>query len=85
MGEIWGVEENDSELHIYPNPVKNTLYIKGGNAEYSYVLYNGMGQLVTSGVANGTQKIDCSGMTQGIYFLHLTTGSKVMVEKIVVK
>ena len=85
VGEIWAVEENGCGVRIYPNPVKNTLYLKGDNTEYSYVLYNGMGQVVANGSASGTQQIDCSNMTKGIYFLHLTTGAKVMIEKVVVK
>ena len=82
---ILGVGETEGNISIYPNPVKNTLYIKGGNAEYSYVLYNGMGQMVANGTATGTQQIDCSEMSKGIYFLHLNTGAKAMVEKVVVK
>ncbi|MCR4848058.1 MAG: T9SS type A sorting domain-containing protein [Bacteroidales bacterium] len=82
---ILGVEETEGNISIYPNPVKNTLYIKGGNAEYSFVLYNGMGQVVAIGTASGTQQIDCSEMSKGIYFLHLNTGAKTMVEKVVVK
>ncbi|MBQ3709368.1 MAG: T9SS type A sorting domain-containing protein [Bacteroidales bacterium] len=82
---LLGVEETEGNIRIYPNPVKNTLYIKGGDAEYSFVLYNGMGQMVANGTANGTHQINCSEMTQGIYFLHLTTGGNVIIEKIVVK
>ena len=81
---ILGVEETEGSFRIFPNPVKNTLYIKG-EAEYSYVLYNGMGQVVANGNANGAQQIDCSGMEKGVYFLHLNTGANVMVEKVVVK
>ena len=82
---ILGVEENEGNIRIFPNPVKNTLYIKGGDAEYSFVLYNGMGQVVANGTANGTHQIDCSVMSKGIYFLHLNTGANAMVEKVVVK
>ena len=84
MAEL-DVEENASTFAIYPNPVSGTLYIDGGNAEYSYMLYNGMGQVVASGKAQGTEHISVDGMTQGVYFLHLTTGAQVRVEKVVVK
>ncbi|MBQ0130428.1 MAG: T9SS type A sorting domain-containing protein, partial [bacterium] len=79
------VEENEAEFSIYPNPVNNTLYINGGNAEYSYVMYNGMGQQVASGTAQGAQQISVSGMAKGIYFIRLTAGSKTSVEKVVVE
>lgn len=81
---ILGVGEIDGNIRIFPNPVKNTLYIKA-EAEYSYVLYNGMGQVVANGTANGTQQIDCSSMGKGVYFLHLTSGAQVLVEKVVVE
>ena len=80
-----GVEENEAEFSIYPNPVNNTLYINGGNAEYTYVMFNGMGQQVANGTAQGAQQISVSGMAKGIYFLRLIAGSKTSVEKVVIE
>ena len=80
-----GVEENQAEFSIYPNPVNGTLYVNGGNADYSYAMYNGMGQVVAKGTAKGTEQISVDGMTKGVYFLRLTTGTQVLVEKVVVK
>jgi hypothetical protein len=80
-----GVEENETEFAIYPNPVNGTLFVNGGNAEYSYTMYNGMGQVVANGTAKGTEQISVDGMTKGIYFLRLTSGTQVLVEKVVVK
>ena len=79
------VDENEAEFTIYPNPVNNMLYINGGNVQYSYVMYNGMGQVVASGKAQGTEQINVNNMTQGVYFLRLTTGTQVRLEKVVVK
>ena len=79
------IDENATEFVIYPNPTNNILYVNGGNAEYSYVMYNGMGQVVASGNAQGTEQINVNGMTQGVYFLRLTSGTQVRVEKVVVK
>ena len=81
----WGIEENEAEFAIYPNPVNNTLYINGGNAEFSYVLFNGMGQQVAAGNGRGTQEINVNGLMKGVYFLRLTSGSQVRVEKVVVE
>ena len=80
-----GIDEYETEFAIYPNPVNNTLYINGGNAEYSYAMYNSMGQVVANGNAKGTDQISVEGMTKGIYFLHITSGTQVLVEKVVVK
>ena len=80
-----GVEENQAEFNIYPNPVNGTLFVNGGNAEYSYAMYNSMGQVVANGSAKGTEQISVDGLTKGVYFLRLTTGTQVLVEKVVVK
>ena len=81
----WGIEENQAEFSIYPNPVSGTLFVECGNAEFSYVMYNGMGQTVANGTAKGTEQISVSGMTQGVYFLRLTNGAQTRIEKVVVK
>ena len=81
-----GVEENTLEsVSIYPNPVNSMLTIDGGNAEYSYALYNGMGQIVANGNAQGIEHVNVSDMAKGVYFLRLTTGTQVRVEKVVVE
>ena len=80
-----GVEEGETEFTIYPNPVNNILYINGGNTEYRYEMYNGMGQMVVKGTAQGTEQISVDGMTKGVYFLRLTSGTQVHMEKVVVK
>ena len=79
------IEENETVFAIYPNPVNNVLYINGGNTEYSYMMYNSVGQVVANGNAKGTEQISVDGLTKGIYFLRITSGTQVLVEKVVVK
>ena len=79
------IDEVETEFAIYPNPVNNTLFINGGNAEYSYEMYNGMGQKVASSNATGNTQISVNDMMKGVYFLRLTTGTQVRVEKVVVE
>lgn len=79
------IDEVETEFAIYPNPVNNTLFINGGNAVYSYEMYNGMGQKVASGNATGDTQINVNDMMKGVYFLRLTTGTQVRVEKVVVE
>jgi hypothetical protein len=80
------VEENTLDnVSIYPNPVNDMLIINGGNAEFDYVMYNGMGQKVVNGTANGTVQVNVSGMAKGVYFLRLNTGSQVRIDKVIVK
>jgi len=80
-----GINEAEAEFVIYPNPANSTLYINGGNTEFSYEMFNGMGQMVTNGNGQGTMEINVSNMTKGVYFLRLTTGTQVRIEKVVVK
>jgi hypothetical protein len=77
--------ENEAEFAIYPNPVNNTLYVSSGNTDFSYEMFNGMGQKVASGNATGNTQINVNDMTKGIYFLRLTTGTQVRMEKVVVE
>ena len=44
-----------------------------------------MGQKVANGQANGNTQINVSGLNKGIYFLRLTSGTQVRIEKIVVE
>lgn len=80
-----GVDENGTEFAIYPNPVNNMLYINSNNAEFSYEMFNGMGQKVASGNATGNAQISVDNMTKGVYFLRLTSGTQVRMEKVVVE
>ena len=79
------IDETETEFAIYPNPVSNTLFVSAGNAEFTYEMFNGMGQKVAEGNATGDTQINVSGMTNGIYFIRLTTGTQVRMEKVVVE
>jgi len=84
MGTV-GVEESTLDnVSVYPNPVSSMLTISG-EAEYTYTMYNGMGQVVANGTANGVEQINVESMAKGIYFLHIATGTQVRVEKVVVE
>ena len=81
-----GIEESTLEnVSIYPNPVNSTLFVNCGNAEFSYEMYNGMGQKVANGTVTGNAQISVSGMNKGVYFLRLTSGTQVRMEKVVVE
>ena len=81
----WGIEENEAEFAVYPNPTSGSLYINGGNAEFSYELYNGMGQRVANGTARGSEQLNVESLTKGVYFLRLTSGTQSSVQKVVVE
>ncbi|MBR5726477.1 MAG: T9SS type A sorting domain-containing protein, partial [Muribaculaceae bacterium] len=70
---------------VYPNPVNNTLNIYAENTEFTYVLYNNMGQAVIKGNAHGAVQVSVESLTKGVYFLHITSNQQMRVEKIVVE
>ena len=85
IADLTDIDENASAFAIYPNPANSILYINGGNTEFSYVMYNGMGQVVANGNAQGTEQIHVEGLTKGVYFIRLTSGTQVQMEKVVVR
>jgi hypothetical protein len=64
------IEENkDSEISIYPNPVRDRVVIEGIEAVKIQV-YNTLGQVVKT--VRGTNEIDLSGLVDGVYLLRIT-------------
>ena len=59
----------EKKIFIYPNPVKNRIYIKTDQLINSYKIYNVMGQMVLSNIFSGN--IDISMLEKGTYFLKL--------------
>ena len=85
IADLTSIEENAEAFAIYPNPANSILYINGGNNEFSYVMFNGMGQVVANGKAQGTEQINVESLTKGVYFIRLTSGTQVHMEKVVVR
>lgn len=63
----------DSELQIFPNPVRDMIQIKSNLQIASYEIYNVNGQIITSNLMRlNNSKIDASQLPKGIYLLKLT-------------
>ncbi len=79
----WSVAEDGFVPNVYPNPNngKFTINVKG---EFSYKLFNSIGQQVMSGEGEGKTLIDASSLNQGVYFLQLTIDGT-RVEKVVIE
>lgn len=74
------VAESETEsVSVYPNPVKNQLYVKAENLQ-SVEVYNVVGQMVMETEASA---VDMSGMNQGVYFVRIMADGKTITKRIV--
>jgi hypothetical protein len=78
------IEENkDSEISVYPNPVRDRVVIEGIEAVEIQV-YNTLGQVVKT--VRGTNEIPVADLPQGVYMLRVTDADgKVYINKITVR
>ncbi|MFC3157318.1 T9SS type A sorting domain-containing protein [Chryseobacterium arachidis] len=80
------VEENASEvgIKVYPNPVKDILYVKSQNPIERYEIFSSVGQLVSSNTWKiSTSSVDVSSLPKGVYYIKLFTAKHNVVEKFV--
>ncbi len=85
------VEQTESSLKVYPNPVVNNLIIsnlnndmtEGGLVEIYNMRHQNIQQIQLS--ANGSQEtvVDFSAFPAGVYFVKLSTGSKTSWHKVI--
>ena len=70
-----------SPLHIYPNPVVNTLYIDGLNEEVKVSIFSLTGQLVLRTRTN--HSVDVSGLVTGVYLFEITQNGESIQRKLI--
>ena len=74
------INEEISELLIYPNPAKNTLTIIGNYT--SSTIYDVFGKVVLTTDYQDT--IDVVALINGVYFMHINTNNTITVKKITI-
>lgn len=62
------IEKNENSISIYPNPVKDKLFISGIGEKASFYVHNILGEAILSGYINDG-KIDVSSLANGYYIL----------------
>ncbi|MFH2143936.1 MAG: T9SS type A sorting domain-containing protein [Bacteroidota bacterium] len=75
----------DASVRIYPNPVKDILYIKHNNpenGEYQVIITDISGKNIYNGAEN---EIDIRNYSKGIYFVKVITNNGINVQKVVVE
>jgi hypothetical protein len=78
---------NDDKIVVYPNPCNSEFFIEGKSFN-SYQLINSIGQIVKNSTLDEnleTQKISVSDLSDGIYYLKLSSLNGVSNKKIIVK
>ena len=79
-----GVVESNAEISIYPNPANDVVTILM-DANFKYELINSLGQVVRNGGATNKAIVRVSDLNKGVYFLRISNGAQVNVQKIVVE
>ena len=71
------------DVQAYPNPVENTLKVKGSEGELALISLTG--EVVYSSTHNGYSLIDVKNISSGIYVISLTNASGKYTDRIIVK
>ncbi len=83
--EFTGVAENQNvKVNVFPNPANDMVNINV-NGSFKYQLVNSLGQVVRNGEATNKAVVNVNDLNQGIYFLTITAGNQVSVQKVVVE
>ncbi|MBX7205541.1 MAG: T9SS type A sorting domain-containing protein [Bacteroidia bacterium] len=73
----------NASITVYPNPVKDVLYIKEVKEASTLVITNIIGKNVKEiKLTSGSQMIDVSDLPEGIYFLNFAEGITLKISKI---
>jgi len=76
------IEDVDSNsIALYPNPVKNTLYIKGQSGSYDTEVYSILGQRVMT--AFGVNEIDVRSFKEGVFLIRISTKNRTTVKRFI--
>ena len=81
---ITKVDENTSNVSLYPNPTNGLLNIEGQGTMHISIS-NLLGQKVCETSAEDSANLDLSGYGQGIYLVRIKTSDGVMVQKVNVR
>ena len=85
VSQLVGIAENNLEhnFSVYPNPASDNLFVIMSEAK-NLILYNSLGEEVSNwNLSAGTNEINISDLSSGIYFLELKTESGVVMKKII--
>lgn len=71
-----GIEENNSQFNIYPNPVRKDLTVKSYQPIIGYRIYDISGKIIQSKDSNVVQVITLKNTPPGVYFIEVYNEEK---------
>jgi hypothetical protein len=83
-----GIEKRDRELvcGIFPNPANDKVMIELNGKEFSFTVYNSLGQVLVSGQKNnGRAELDLSGYAKGVYLVEIESEGFRAHHKVILK
>jgi len=87
--DISQIAANDFSLNLFPNPASNLVTIAFENTAalpVNVAVFNTTGSLVRSELlTENEQTFDVADLTDGVYFVHITTGELVIDKKLVIR
>ena len=73
-----------NSFSYYPNPVKDVLNISGVESDFSYEIYNFIGQKVGFGdVRSGQNQINMANLVKGNYIIRIISGAEIRTIKVI--
>jgi hypothetical protein len=75
------IEKMDAEISIFPNPVKDVLYIKSESKISSAIIYNMEGKVIMDVRQINQSTINTSSLQPGVYVMSLFNGNNYLVSK----
>lgn len=83
FGGVLSTKTNDfMNLAIYPNPVKNVLFVKGVNDIQSLELYNILGKQVKK--ITNSNSMNVENLSKGVYLLNIINNNSSTTKKIII-
>ena len=76
----------ENRFNIYPNPNKGVFNIKSNlNQDYALVIFDVFGrQVYTNNYTNSLNQVDVRNLSQGVYFINVSSDGKEFTQKIVI-
>ncbi len=75
-------EKTVNKISIYPNPVSGILYIKSGIPISKIAFYSVTGEMIKQVITN-VNSVNLRSLTEGVYFVKISTQSGVAIKKLI--